>query len=121
MPKWLVSNSLATHLYCSNTRFVFELLQNTDDNSYSVATDSGAEPYTSFKIFAENIVLECNEDGFTKEKLLAICDASQSSKIGPQGYIGEKGIGFKVCVHGSIQSPHSIWTIFVLIQRSSGR
>jgi hypothetical protein len=90
-----MSNSLAKDLYSSNTRFVLELLQNTDDNNYSVAKASGAEPYASFKIFAEKIVLECNEDGFNNKNLVAICDMGKSSKIGAQGYIGEKGTGFK--------------------------
>ncbi|ETS73697.1 hypothetical protein PFICI_14643 [Pestalotiopsis fici W106-1] len=87
--------TLAKNLYSSTTRFVFELLQNTDDNSYSMATGNGIEPYASFQIFPDKIVLECNEDGFTREDLIAICEVGQSSKVGAQGYIGEKGIGFK--------------------------
>lgn len=44
----------------------------------------------------DRIVVECNEDGFTKGNLQAICDVGKSSKTGDQqGYIGEKGIGFK--------------------------
>jgi hypothetical protein len=39
--------------------------------------------------------MECNEDGFTLENLTAICNVGKSSKTGAQGYIGEKGIGFK--------------------------
>lgn len=39
--------------------------------------------------------MECNEDGFTPENLTAICSVGKSSKTGAQGYIGEKGIGFK--------------------------
>lgn len=39
--------------------------------------------------------MECNEDGFTNENLEAICSVGKSSKSGSQGYIGEKGIGFK--------------------------
>ena len=39
--------------------------------------------------------MECNEDGFTNENLEAICSVGKSSKMGSQGYIGEKGIGFK--------------------------
>jgi HSP90 family molecular chaperone len=52
-------------------------------------------PYVSFQVYPLRIVLECNEDGFTKENLLAICSIRQSSKSINQGYIGEKGIGFK--------------------------
>ncbi len=40
-------------------------------------------------------MVDCNEDGFTERDLRAICDIGNSSKTGSQGYIGEKGIGFK--------------------------
>ncbi|KFY37775.1 hypothetical protein V494_04632 [Pseudogymnoascus sp. VKM F-4513 (FW-928)] len=87
--------TLARNLYLSKARFVFELLQNADDNSYDKATELGDVPYVSFKVYPLRIVLECNEDGFTKENLAAICSIGQSSKSVNQGYIGEKGIGFK--------------------------
>lgn len=40
-------------------------------------------------------MLECNENGFNDNNLRAICSVGNSSKTGNQGYIGEKGIGFK--------------------------
>jgi hypothetical protein len=46
-------------------------------------------------VYEQRIVVECNEDGFTRENLVAICNVGKSSKSGDQGYIGEKGIGFK--------------------------
>lgn len=49
----------------------------------------------AFHVHPQRIVVECNEDGFTPENLKAICSVGQSSKTGGQGYIGEKGIGFK--------------------------
>jgi hypothetical protein len=49
----------------------------------------------SFRVYPGRIVIDCNEDGFTRENLEAICSVGQSSKMGGQGYIGEKGIGFK--------------------------
>ncbi|KAI7969881.1 hypothetical protein EIK77_006829 [Talaromyces pinophilus] len=89
------SSSLSKNLYNSSARFVFELLQNADDNSYSRAKASSADPYVSFRVYNQRIVVECNEDGFTHENLVAICNVGKSSKSGAQGYIGEKGIGFK--------------------------
>lgn len=71
---------------------MFELLQNADDNEYSKTSDS---PFISFHVYPEKIVVEYNEDGFTPENLKAICNVGQSTKKGAQGYIGEKGIGFK--------------------------
>lgn len=87
--------TLAKNLYNSSARFVFELLQNADDNHYTEARACGAVPFVSFRVYPHRIVLECNEDGFTRENLVAICNVGKSSKTGAQGYIGEKGIGFK--------------------------
>ncbi|KFA71989.1 hypothetical protein S40288_08084 [Stachybotrys chartarum IBT 40288] len=87
--------TLAKNLYTSNARFVFELLQNADDNQYSVAAARGQKPFVSFKLYPQKLVVECNEDGFTEANLRAICDIGNSSKNASQGYIGEKGIGFK--------------------------
>ncbi|KAH8901208.1 hypothetical protein GQ53DRAFT_707485 [Thozetella sp. PMI_491] len=87
--------TLAKNLYSSKARFVFELLQNADDNLYARANESGSAPYVSFRVYPDKIILECNEDGFTHANLEAICSVGKSSKTGAQGYIGEKGIGFK--------------------------
>lgn len=74
---------------------MFELLQNADDNSYTTAKSTDTDPYVSFSVHDQRVVVECNEDGFTRENLVAICNVGKSSKTGAQGYIGEKGIGFK--------------------------
>ncbi|KAI0977216.1 hypothetical protein F4678DRAFT_468441 [Xylaria arbuscula] len=87
--------TLAKNLYTSKARFIFELLQNADDNTYSTALKSGDVPYLSFRVHPSCIVVECNEDGFSGKNLEAICSIGKSSKAGAQGYIGEKGIGFK--------------------------
>ncbi|KAK2934816.1 Histidine kinase/HSP90-like ATPase superfamily [Fusarium oxysporum f. sp. vasinfectum] len=87
--------TLARNLYTSNARFVFELLQNADDNNYSTALSSGQDPYVSFEVRPGKVSIECNENGFTHENLKAICAIGKSSKVGAAGYIGEKGIGFK--------------------------
>jgi hypothetical protein len=85
------SSRLAKNLYTSQARFVFELLQNADDNQYT----RGQNPYVVFRVYPDRIVIDCNEDGFKRENLTAICDIGKSSKTGSQSYIGEKGIGFK--------------------------
>ncbi|KOC14318.1 hypothetical protein AFLA70_555g000420 [Aspergillus flavus AF70] len=87
--------TLSKNLYNSSARFVFELLQNADDNFYHRAKSLGSMPFVSFRVYPQRIVVECNEDGFTHENLRAICSVGKSSKQGAQGYIGEKGIGFK--------------------------
>ncbi|SMR45238.1 unnamed protein product [Zymoseptoria tritici ST99CH_3D1] len=87
--------TLAQNIYGSDARFVFELLQNADDNCFEKATAAGAAPFVSFHVYSDRIVVECNEDGFTLRNLTAICAVGQSSKSTTHGYIGAKGIGFK--------------------------
>jgi hypothetical protein len=43
----------------------------------------------------DRIIVDSNEDGFTKANVKAICNVGKSTKSNVQGYIGEKGIGFK--------------------------
>ncbi|KAJ5716962.1 hypothetical protein N7488_002608 [Penicillium malachiteum] len=74
--------TLAKNIYSSNAHFIFELLQNADDNQFRRAV-------------LREIVIECNEDGFTKANLAAICSVGESTKAASHGYIGAKGIGFK--------------------------
>lgn len=87
--------TLAKNLYSKDVRFIFELLQNADDNHFLEATGAGNVPFVSFRIYNNRIIIDCNEDGFTEGNLRAICNVGKSSKTGTQGYIGEKGIGFK--------------------------
>ncbi|KAI5457847.1 hypothetical protein BGZ63DRAFT_416929 [Mariannaea sp. PMI_226] len=86
---------LAKNLYTSNARFVFELLQNAEDNAFEHTKQQGQVPFVDFRVYHNRIVIDCNEDGFTEANLKAICDVGQSSKTQAEGYIGEKGIGFK--------------------------
>jgi hypothetical protein len=88
-------HSLAQQIYGSDARFVFELLQNADDNSFEQATKNGDDPYISFEVHPDRIIVECNEDGFGEKDLGAICSVGRSTKAGYYGYIGAKGIGFK--------------------------
>ncbi|KAK5657900.1 hypothetical protein OQA88_2449 [Cercophora sp. LCS_1] len=87
--------TLAKNLYSQDVRFIFELLQNADDNFFQRARGRGEDPYLVFRVYHDRIVVDCNEDGFQEANLRAICNVGQSSKVGRQGYIGEKGIGFK--------------------------
>jgi hypothetical protein len=78
-------------LYSSSARFLFELLQNADDNKFT----RGQYPWVAFQVHPNRIIVDCNEDGFNEDNIRAICDIGKSSKTASQGYIGEKGIGFK--------------------------
>jgi hypothetical protein len=74
---------------------VYELIQNAEDNAYTRAEADGTQLYLSFSIYPDRIVLESNEDGFGEAHVKAICSTGESTKTVAQGYIGEKGIGFK--------------------------
>ena len=86
---------LAKEIYGSSARFIFELLQNADDNSFTEAAKNKAAPFILFKVYNSRIIVECNEDGFDAKDLDAICSVGESTKSAKYGYIGAKGIGFK--------------------------
>ena len=96
-------NSLATNLYSTDTRFVFELIQNDEDNNYTKAKAANEAPFLSFNIHPDKVIVDSNEDGFTEDNVEAICSIAKSGKVKSsksedqrqRGYIGEKGIGFK--------------------------
>lgn len=72
-------------------------------------------PFVSIELTNDNcLIVRCNELGFVagmfclakiltllnkkkkKENVRALCDIGQSTKTARSGYIGQKGIGFKV-------------------------
>lgn len=74
---------------------MYELIQNAEDNNYKRASANGSTVFLSFSLYPDRIVLDSNEDGFSKEHVKAICSTGDSTKTAAEGYIGEKGIGFK--------------------------
>lgn len=91
--------TLADDLYAKDTHFIFELIQNAEDNAYA----DEARPTLQFRlqefcVYDETrfrLVVENNEIGFKEEHVTALCQVGKSTKTREQGYIGEKGIGFK--------------------------
>ncbi|KAL6229067.1 hypothetical protein BDW75DRAFT_246072 [Aspergillus navahoensis] len=86
---------VAEDLYDADTRFIFELIQNAEDNRYSVAEGNRSEPFLYFTLHQDRLTVDSNEDGFTEADVHAICSIHRSSKKQVGGYIGHKGIGFK--------------------------
>lgn len=87
-------DSLASDLYDTPTRFLQELLQNADDNSYP----ENVTPTLKLTYRPGALRVDCNEIGFTAKDVEAICSTRQSTKSGrnhAKGFTGEKGIGFK--------------------------
>ncbi|OMP87966.1 hypothetical protein BK809_0008060 [Diplodia seriata] len=74
---------------------MYELIQNAEDNSYEHAISEGQKPFLKFSLYPDRMVVDSNEYGFTEDDVKALCNANVSTKSDHQGYIGEKGIGFK--------------------------
>lgn len=87
----------SAHLYADPAHFLFELIQNADDNEYAV--DVPRMNITYREGFNHRYLrIDCNEIGFRRSDVESICSLSESSKAknGRRGkYIGEKGMGFK--------------------------
>lgn len=104
---------LSDGLYSSNVHFIFELIQNAEDNTYPHNT----KPSLSFHLVQKDptetkgsdgaLIIHNNELGFSPENIEAICAIGKSTKKKNQGYIGEKGIGFK-SVFKVTSKPHII-------------
>ncbi|KAL4971359.1 hypothetical protein BDW66DRAFT_165385 [Aspergillus desertorum] len=82
----------AARAWTSNTRFVYEMIQNAEDCSYKSAISQTAIPSLRFEVLRDRIVVDSNEDGFDESHVRAICSAGKRTK---EGKLGEKGIGFK--------------------------
>ncbi len=84
---------LSEDLYTKKTHFVMELIQNAEDNAYA----PNVQPSIKFSIKPDTLIVYNNEDGFSSEDVEGICSVGQATKSKKkiEGYIGEKGIGFK--------------------------
>lgn len=101
---------LSEGLYGKDVHFILELIQNAEDNPYTVMS-----PELEFLILEDDptntpgsdgcLCLFNNEDGFNEDNVESICGIGQSTKDKRHGYIGEKGIGFKSVFAVSAQ-PH---------------
>ncbi|XP_068665867.1 uncharacterized protein [Aristolochia californica] len=94
--------NLSAELYAKDVHFLMELIQNAEDNEYP----PGLQPSLEFVITSQDItatgasatlLIFNNEKGFFEKNIESICSVGKSTKKGKrqQGYIGEKGIGFK--------------------------
>ncbi len=91
---------LSEGLYSKDTHFIFELIQNAEDNTYNEANPSISfnlvkKDPTNTKNSAGALIIQNNEIGFSPANVDAICAVGKTTKSKIDGYIGEKGIGFK--------------------------
>lgn len=76
------------------TRFLYELLQNADDNKYGNKKPTLRITYTE-DANGNTLRLDTNEIGFSAEDIRAICSIAEGQKLSDPSRIGEKGLGFK--------------------------
>jgi len=87
-----MGKELSEGIYAEDNHFIYELIQNAED------TKSDEEQHTlEFTLESNGLIVFNNELGFTEEQIKAICSFGQSTKAleKNEGFIGEKGIGFK--------------------------
>jgi len=85
------ASKLAKEIHTRNPHFVFELIQNAEDNKY----EENICPKIRFIISSDRLVIQNNEKGFEEKNVWALCGIGETTKTKAMGYIGEKGIGFK--------------------------
>ena len=88
-------HSLSEQLYKKPTHFLLELIQNADDNTYD---DETPAVWFTTRDSPQLLRIDCNEVGFDKSNVEALCRIGFSTKTNSdrtRGFIGEKGIGFK--------------------------
>jgi len=84
------ASKLAKEIHTKNPHFIFELIQNAEDNEYESSTS-----IIRFMIDSDRLIIQNNEKGFEKRDVWALCGIGTTTKTKAMGYIGEKGIGFK--------------------------
>ena len=80
----LTSNSMSDELYSNSTRFVLELIQNADDNTYA----DGTIPTLVMEMKGNRLFVRCNEVGFSEEDVRALCNLGKSKKRDRCRFIG---------------------------------
>ena len=78
------SYSLSKELYTKPAHFVLEMIQNVDDNEYTVKA-----PILEIELFPSHMQLWNNEVGFEEKHVKAFCSIGNSTKKKQKGYTGE--------------------------------
>lgn len=73
---------LSYEVYTHRSRFLFEMIQNADDNTYSRVMDQpGAVPTLEVELWkGRSLLAYHNEDGFTGNDVYSICQLGESFK-----------------------------------------
>ena len=91
--------TLADDLYNKHTHFIFELIQNAEDNAYD--SQKAYPPYISFRLTKTDptgstgsdgaLIIQNNEIGFNRDNVDAICTVGATTKMRGKGISGKKG------------------------------
>ncbi|KAJ6017175.1 hypothetical protein N7451_000554 [Penicillium sp. IBT 35674x] len=69
---WVIAGNgiihVAKDLYDADAWFIFELIQNADDNKYNAADRQGQPKFLHFALYHDRITVESNEDGFSEQE-----------------------------------------------------
>ena len=87
-----MAKELSEGIYAEDNHFIYELIQNAEDT-----ISNEKEHILEFILEDNGLIVFNNETGFSEEQIKAICAFGKSTKAKDknEGYIGEKGIGFK--------------------------
>ena len=101
---------VSTQLYSSKFRFIYEMIQNSHDATFSTAQRKRKQSFVRFEIHPKELLVVSNQNPFEVRNVQAICRTGESSKHEDLESIGEKGFGFKsvfgVANQVHIQSGH---------------
>jgi hypothetical protein len=90
------------------------LIQNADDSKYDECRSRDNRPYLRFNATPDALIIDTNEDGFTRANIESICATGKSSKKATEAddHIGEKGFGFKsvFSVADEVQVQSGLWS-----------
>lgn len=84
---------MSQEFYAESTHFLHELVQNADDNTYN--SNNTPTLRIQYERSRGLLLVQCNEVGFSRRNVEAICAIGRSSKDAATSGIGEKGVGFK--------------------------
>src|SRR5271154_2383035 len=74
----LILRRISEDLYSDRNHFILELIQNADDAKYHENTS----PILKFQLSRTQLVIECNEIGFTEGDVRTLCRINDSTKKG---------------------------------------
>ena len=77
-------NSPELYLHALRCHFIFELIQNFEDNKYSPR----AVPEVIFELTDDCLIARNNERGFEEKDVRSLCGVGKSTKKAGDGYIG---------------------------------